>query len=70
MEASQERPLGYCLEEAVSSLKATLEDYQGQYVELRKLEQQVAILTHRLGLSVSCQTFISLSCALLGRAGR
>jgi hypothetical protein len=38
------RPLLNSLDEALQSLKTTLEDYQGQYAELQELEEEIQYL--------------------------
>ena len=41
------------LEEALHELKTTLEDYQGQYVELQRLEEQVHALDRLLKVGIT-----------------
>jgi dsDNA-specific endonuclease/ATPase MutS2 len=40
------------IEEALQSLITVLEDYQGQYSDLQKLEEQVAVLDEMLSVSL------------------
>lgn len=65
METAKGRPLDVGLEEAISTLKSSLEDYRGQFPELQTLEQEVKhleeILMQKQGLLRSRASSISLT---------
>ncbi|XP_078527175.1 rho family-interacting cell polarization regulator 1 isoform X2 [Lissotriton helveticus] len=65
METAKGRPLDVGLEEAISTLKSSLEDYRGQFPELQTLEQEVKhleeILMQKQGLFRSRASSISLT---------
>ena len=57
-----------CLDEALHNLRTTLEDYQGQYVELARLEEQVHALDFLIKVRIKtemCSFLIALNFAML-----